>query len=169
MTQTFRIDSRRSQVTLVARSSIHDVECVGRKVSGTLTGNPDSIADNPAIDVTVEMKSFDAGDWLKNRTLHGYFEVKKHATSTFALREIRAVERMDDGRYRATLVGTFEFQGKRYPLEASCTARVNARELSGDAEFSLFLPDMGLQAPSFLFVKMDDTVRVRVHLEATSG
>ncbi|MCA9521382.1 MAG: YceI family protein [Myxococcales bacterium] len=169
MTQKYRIDSKRSRVTLITKSSIHDVECVGTNVSGTLSGDPGAIAEGTMIDVAIEMKSFDAGDWLKNRSLHNYFEVKKHPTSRFALREIRDVEALDGGRLRATLVGELTFQGKGHPLQSRCEARIDERALTGDAEFSLFLPDLGLEAPSFLFVKMDDTVRVKVHLEASAG
>ena len=68
-----------------SRSSVHDTTTVWDKVSGNIDADPDAIETAKAT-FTVDMTSFDAGDWLKNRKLRKDFDMDAHPTATFTLR-----------------------------------------------------------------------------------
>lgn len=169
MATQYQIDRQESRVTLLARSSIHDVHVSNTDVLGTMTLQPSDPGDNPALSVTLTMKGFDAGDWLKNRTLHGYLEVKKYPQATFSLSSVTALSADEDSTFRATLNGELQFMGRQIRLSVAAKGLVDETSLHGDAEFELHLPDLGLKAPSFMFVKMEDDVRVQIHIEARAS
>ena len=56
------------KLTVKARSRVHDTTTVWDKVSGDVDADPDAIEQAKAT-FSVDMTSFDAGDFLKNRKL----------------------------------------------------------------------------------------------------
>jgi polyisoprenoid-binding protein YceI len=131
------------KLTVKARSSVHDTTTTWDKVSGTVDADPDAIEQAKAT-FTVDMTSFDAGDWLKNRKLRKDFDMDGNPTATFTLERVSDVVR-DGGKFTAKAHGTLD----RDRLEAR-------------ASFPLDIKRLGLQAPKFFVFKMEDEVTVEV-------
>jgi hypothetical protein len=62
----YRVEA--GKLTVKARSKIHDTTTVWSKITGNVDADADTLATKGATAVfSVDMTSFDAGDWLKNR------------------------------------------------------------------------------------------------------
>ena len=111
----YRVEA--GKLTVKARSKIHDTTTVWTKVTGSVDADAETLATKGATAVfTIDMTSFDAGDWLKNRKLKSDFEMDKHPTATFELRAVRDVVR-DGPTFTATAEGALKWRGKEVLVE----------------------------------------------------
>src|ERR1051326_4936538 len=89
------------KLVVKARSSIHDTTTTWDKVSGDAEADPDALATAGATPTfRVDMTSFDAGDWLKNRKLRKDFDMEAHPRATFTLDRVSDVVR-DGNKFTA--------------------------------------------------------------------
>lgn len=156
----YRVQSGTLKVT--ARSRIHDTNTVWSKITGDVEADPDTLATAGATATfTVDMTAFDAGDWLRNRKLRKDFDMDAHPTATFELRAVRDVVR-DGPTFKATAEGTLRWRGKEVPLTLVGEGKLDATGVEATASFELDIRKLGLSAPRFLMIKMDDEVAVDV-------
>jgi polyisoprenoid-binding protein YceI len=150
------------KLTVTARSKIHDTRTVWDKISGTIEADADTLATAGAkASFTVDMTSFDAGDWLKNRKLRSDFEIDKHPVATFQLSAVRDVVREGDA-FTATAEGVIRWRGKEVVVEMKGRGKLDATSVQATATFDLDIRRLGLSAPRFLMIKMEDEVAIEV-------
>ena len=65
------------KLVVQARSRVHDTTTTWDKVTGDVDADANAIEGARAT-FTVDMTSFDAGDWLKNRKLRKDFDMEAH-------------------------------------------------------------------------------------------
>src|SRR5262245_56923965 len=107
----YRIESGR--VVSTARSSIHDTRTVWSKLSGTIDADSATLASGAAsADIAVDMRAFDAGDFLKNRKLKKDLAVDQHPEARFSLRGLRDVVDRGGGRFDAIADGEIAWRGR---------------------------------------------------------
>ncbi len=158
----YRVES--GKLTVKARSKIHDTTTVWSKISGTVEADADTLATVGAKAVfIVDMTTFDAGDWLKNRKLKSDFEMDKHPTATFELRAVRDVVR-DGPTFTATAEGAITWRGKEALVELKGQGKLDAVSVQASATFELDIKRLGLTAPRFLMIKMEDEVSIEVSI-----
>jgi len=148
------------KLTVKARSSVHDTTTTWDKVSGDVDADPDAIEAAKATFV-VDMTSFDAGDWLKNRKLRKDFDMDGNPRATFTLDRVSDVVR-DGNRFTAKAHGTLSWRGKQLVLELAGQGSLDRDRLDARASFQLDIKRLGLQAPKFFVFKMEDEVTVEV-------
>ena len=148
------------KLTVKARSTVHDTTTVWDKISGDVDANPDAIEQATAT-FRVDMTSFDAGDWLKNRKLRKDFDMDGNPTATFTLERVSDVVR-DGDKFTAKAEGKLAWRGKSVPLVLSGTGMVSADRVEASAKFELDIKKLGLSAPKFFMFKMEDEVTVEV-------
>ncbi|HSN25921.1 MAG TPA: YceI family protein [Kofleriaceae bacterium] len=148
------------KLTVKARSSVHDTTTAWDKVSGSVDADPDAIEQAKAT-FTVDMTSFDAGDWLKNRKLRKDFAMDEHPTATFTLDRVSDVQR-DGNKFTAKAHGTLRWRGKELVLELAGQGTLDRDRLEARATFVLDIKRLGLQPPKFFMFKMEDEVSVEV-------
>lgn len=152
------------KLTVRARSRIHDTTTVWDRISGDVEADPETIATAGATaSFRVDMTSFDAGDWLRNRKLRKDFELDAHPAATFTLRGLRDVRR-DGTSFTATADGVLAWRGKEIPLVLPGKGKLDAGGLEASATFELDIRKLGLSAPRFLMIKMEDEVEIEVSL-----
>ena len=78
------------KLTVKARSRVHDTTTVWDKITGGVDADPDAIEAAKAT-FAVDMTSFDAGDWLKNRKLRKDFDMDAHQAATITLQRVSSV------------------------------------------------------------------------------
>jgi polyisoprenoid-binding protein YceI len=154
----FRVSS--GKLTVQARSRLHDTTTVWSKVTGEVSADPASIEQARAT-FTVDMTSFDAGDWLKNRKLKKDFDMDAHPTAVFELRSVKDVVR-DGSRFTATADGVLRWRGKEVVLALAGRGTLDDVRVEASATFELDIRKLGLSAPRFLMIKMEDEVSVDV-------
>ncbi len=148
------------KLTVKARSSVHDTTTTWDKVSGSVEADPDAIEQAKAT-FTVDMTSFDAGDWLKNRKLRKDFDMDAHPSATFQLDRVSDVVR-DGNKFKAKAHGTLRWRGKELVLELAGQGTLDRDRLDATARFTLDIKRLGLQPPKFFMFKMEDEVTVEV-------
>ncbi|MGE0401102.1 MAG: YceI family protein [Kofleriaceae bacterium] len=156
----YRVSS--GKLTVKARSKIHDTSTVWEKVTGDVEADAETLATEGArATFAVDMTSFDAGDWLKNRKLKSDFEMDKHPKATFELRSVKDVVR-DGAKFTATAEGVLRWRGKEVVLTLAGRGTLDPMRVEASATFDLDIRRLGLSAPRFLMIKMDDEVSVEV-------
>jgi len=145
-----------------ARSRVHDVSTTWSKITSEVDADPDAVEAAKAT-FTVDMTAFDAGDWLKNRKLRKDFALDEHPSATFTLDRVSGVVR-EGAKFEAKAEGTLRWRGKSVPLKLSGRGSLDANQLTATATFELDIKLLGLQAPKFFIVKMEDIVTVSVTL-----
>jgi polyisoprenoid-binding protein YceI len=167
---TYRIDGARSRIEVCARSSIHDTRTTWDQVSGTIEADAVTLAEAGATArIEVDMRKFDAGDWLRNRKLKKDLAVDAHPTATFALARVREVSRRADGGFDARAEGTLSWRGRQVAVRATGSGRIDAGRLEAEGAFDLDVRDLGVTPPRFLMLKVEEVVSVRVVIRATSS
>lgn len=150
------------KLTVTARSKIHDTSTVWDKISGDVEADAETLATAGARAMfAVDMTSFDAGDWLRNRKLRKDFEMEAHPRATFELAAVRDVVR-DGPTFTATAEGTLRWRGKDVALVLAGRGKLDATGLEATATFELDIRKLGLSAPRFLMIKMEDEVAIEV-------
>jgi polyisoprenoid-binding protein YceI len=153
------------KLTVRARSRIHDTTTVWDRISGEIEADPETLATaGAAAAFRVDMTSFDAGDWLKNRKLRKDFDLEAHPAATFDLRALRDVKR-DGPTFTATAEGVLRWRGKEVALTLAGKGKLDAAGLEASATFELDIRKLGLSAPRFLMIKMEDEVAIDVTVQ----
>lgn len=156
----YRVDA--GKLTVKARSKIHDTTTVWDKITGDVEADPETLATTGAVaKFTVDMTSFDAGDWLKNRKLRKDFDMDGHPRATFELRALRDVQR-DGNRFTATADGALAWRGKEIVVTLQGEGTLDATTFDVRGSFELDITKLGLSAPRFLVIKMEDIVAIDV-------
>ena len=156
----YRVDG--GSLKVQARSRVHDTTTVWDKLAGDVEADADTLATAGArATFRVDMTSFDAGDWLKNRKLKKDFDMDAHPTATFELTAVRDVVR-DGAKFTATAEGLLRWRGKEVPLVLSGRGTLDDTHVEASATFELDIKKLGLSAPRFLMIKMEDEVTIDV-------
>jgi polyisoprenoid-binding protein YceI len=148
------------KLTVKARSSVHDTTTVWDKITGDVEADPDAIEQAKAT-FTVDMTSFDAGDWLKNRKLRKDFDMDGNPSATFTLERVSDVKR-DGDKFTAKAEGKLKWRGKEVVLVLSGQGTLSADRVEASAKFELDIKKLGLTAPKFFVFKMEDEVAIEV-------
>lgn len=150
------------KLTVKARSKIHDTTTVWDTVTGSVDADADTLATQGATATfEVDMTKFDAGDFLKNRKLRKDFDMDAHPKATFELRAVRDVVR-DGPTFKATADGVLRWRGKEVLVTVQGSGKLDAMGVEASGTFELDIRKLGLSAPRFLMIKMDDEVAVDV-------
>lgn len=164
---SYNVDTGRSQLVVRARSSIHDTNTTFTKISGTVQADSATLEDTGATaSFQVDMGSFDAGDWLKNRKLKKDVDPGRYPTATFELSELRDVKRNDDGSFAAKAVGTLAWRGRNVTLEVAGKGTMDDNGIDATGTFDLDIRELGMEPPKFLMFKVDPEVTIEVTLRA---
>jgi polyisoprenoid-binding protein YceI len=153
------------KLTVKARSSVHDTTTVWDKVTGDVDADPDAIESAQAT-FRVDMTSFDAGDWLKNRKLRKDFAMDDHPRATFELAKVSEVVR-DGAKFTATAEGVLRWRGKEVVLVLAGRGTLDAACVSATATFELDIKRLGLAAPKLFLFKVEDEVSVEVSVRGS--
>jgi hypothetical protein len=174
----------RGRLVVTARSSVHDTKTVWDRVSGTAEADPADLATGASLAVAVDMTSFDAGDFLKNRKLRKDLELERHGPARFALAGLddvqvatygsppmqtsgdlrRAIGGGAAGGFTARARGQLVWRGRSLDVVAAGSGRIDAAGFTASARFELDVTRLGVTPPRFLMFKVEDTVLVEVEL-----
>ncbi len=157
----YRVES--GQLKVEARSRVHDTTTTWDKITGDVEADPDAIEAAKAT-FSVDMTAFDAGDWLKNRKLRKDFEMDDHPRATFELRRVSEVVR-DGAKFTAKAEGLLRWRGKEVALVLSGSGTLDQGRLEAQGTFVLDIRQLGLSAPRFFMIKMEDEVAVDVRVK----
>ncbi len=161
----YRIE--RGRVVSTARSSIHDTRTEWSTLAGTIEADPTTLTAGEAkAEIAVDMRAFDAGDFLKNRKLKKDLGVERHPEARFSLRGLRDVVDRGGGRFDAIADGEIAWRGRTAAIEARGSGTLDAVSLEATARFELDVTSLGVTPPRILMFKVEEVVTVEVELSA---
>ncbi|MEM9489294.1 MAG: YceI family protein [Myxococcota bacterium] len=164
---SYRVDSARSQVRVRTRSSFSDTVTTWDRVSGVVEADPETVdSAGASARFSVDMTSFDAGDWLRNRKLRSHFAMAQHPTATFELTGLRRVSRGPDGDFSAIADGDVYWRGRQLAVSATGRATMDERALEANASFDLDIRELGVEPPRFLMFSVASEVAIEIVLYA---
>ena len=153
-----------SQLSVKARSNVHDTVTVWNNVTGTLTADVETLSTGSATaSATVDMTEFDAGDWLKNRKLRKDYEMDAHPRATFELTGLTNVVR-NGPAFSAVATGVLSWRGKQLTVTIAGKGTMTATNFDATGSFELDIRTLGLQAPKVLMFKVQDQMLVEITL-----
>lgn len=155
------------KLTVTATSKLHNTTIVWDRLTGEADARPDALETAKA-SFTVDMLSYDAGDWMKNRRLRNDYDLDRHRTATFALDRIANVVR-DGSQFQATAIGALRWRGIEIPLEVVGKGTLDAQHLAASATFSLDVTRLGIKPPTLFMFKVDNVATIEVSLTGVAA
>jgi len=166
----YRVDGAATQVLVQARSKIHDTSTRFTRLTGQVDADPAALTDAATrARFAVDMATFDAGDWLKNRKLKKDLDLDRFPEASFELRSLREVARADDGSFTATAVGALRYRGREIEVAIAGSGRIDERSIDARGSFDLDIRQVGMEPPKFLVFKVDPEVTIEVTLRCVAG
>lgn len=161
----WRIDTAASAVTYTVDHSMHRVIGTSRSLRGEFAWDP-AVTAPAAIRGTyiqADWASFDSGNASRDSNLLQIVDAVHYPTLTFLL---ESLNRGPDGM--AQVDGWLYVKGKRVRLSAPASVQVReGGHLVGATRMTAKLTDFAIEPPSLLFVPVQDTFAIDVHLVAT--
>lgn len=155
------------KLSVKARSRIHDTVTVWDKITGDVEADANTLATAGAKAMfAVDMTSFDAGDFLKNRKLRKDFDMDGHPKATFELTAVKDVVR-DGAKFEALAEGILRWRGKDVVVTLKGSGTLDDMTVEASGTFELDIRKLGLSAPRFLMIKMEDEVTIEVTVRGT--
>lgn len=161
---TYRIDSKASVLVVSARSSVHDTDTRWHGIEGTIDAAVDDMGATQAT-ITVDMRTADAGDWLKNRKIRKDMNFEKYPEASFVVGSVSILQEQD-AKVEATICGTLSWRGKSVAIEAKGSGSLTDNELTATGQFDLDVTTLGVKPPKILMFKIEDVVSCKVELRA---
>ena len=155
----------KNRITLTAYAPLHIFK--GWSVAG-ISGEAAIDLDNDRIEsVRVQAKTglFDTGDAFKNKEMYKFIGIKENPRATFTLGECTYFEQIDENTYHVSVIGTLDFMNIRRTLPLDVVAIRNGNGFSTGLVFKWSFKQHGVRPPQLFFLKLKDTVDIRVHLE----
>ncbi len=151
---------KKGRVMVTARASAPDMTATWSRTTGTIDLDLEKPAGARA-EVTLDMRSFTAGDWFAKWKLAGEVDADSHPTARFLLMRLEDLRETSPGQLEATALGQLQWRGKSTEVRARGKARVNRLQIEATGSFVLDVRDLG--------VALGETVRVEVSLSAAAA
>ncbi len=164
---TFKVDRHQSRMRVTAKSSLHDTTTVWDQLTGSVDVDVPELSSAKA-NVNVEMSSFDAGSWLKNRHLKKEMGLGKPQTASFELLSLSVANQEAGGNVAAEGMGAIVWNGQRAQVSLEGEGTITEQHIAVTCRFILNVRDVGITPPGFLGMKVEDEVSVVVSLHANA-
>lgn len=161
----YTIDPKASRLIVTARSSVHNTDTSFSGITGSITADPSAMSEASSA-IEVDMRTADAGDWLKNRKLRKDMDFEKNPSASFTLTSVTDLGVADD-RITATISGDLTWRGKTIAIVAKGEGTIGERELIATGNFDIDITTLGITPPKVLMIKVDDVVSCVISLRAT--
>ena len=166
--RSYRVDGQNSRIVVRARSSIHDTHTTWDAISGTFEADPNAVESGVRGTFRVDMTSYDAGDWLKNRKLKKDLDLASHPTAEFEVTGLREVSRTPNGQFSATADGRLRWRGKEIAISVAGQGSLSDSLVEAKGSFELDIRTLGVKPPKFLMFKVEEVVTVEISLRAVA-
>jgi polyisoprenoid-binding protein YceI len=160
--------SGRSELSLVAESSIHPIRASTTKLEGFFEaellddGHLDlSVAPSGRLEVYVE--NLESGNKLIDREAQRRLNIRRFPSIIAEIVEIRKIE--GNGNYKAAGDLTFHGETQRYEDGLALT-QLDEHTIEMSGEITVDMRDFGIEPPKLLMVKVYPEVKVRLNVVA---
>ena len=157
---TYRIDPSASTVDVAAKSTLHGIDGHADGVTGTVEIDSDGALVGGHIELEAERLRW--GNPLLDRETRRRINVRAHPTISGDVRSVDSTEGVS-----MHLRGTIAFLGVENDVDGDIAVTVSSPgRIVVDGEQSFDVRDWGLEPPNLLLIRVEPTIRVRIHVEA---
>jgi len=165
----FKILPVRSSVRFDARATGHTVHGVTQQVSGEVVFDPEDLAKNARVTLQVQAATLNTGNKVRDRKMReSHLETERHPLIGFRSSKVEAIApSLREGETQEMNVsGTLSLHGVDRNIVFPVKAVRRGGDLLVSGETTLRMSDYGIPVPGFLFVKVQDQVKVMFEVVA---
>jgi polyisoprenoid-binding protein YceI len=156
------LDPGQTQVSFTLGDVLHTVHGTFKLKRGTVKFDPAS--GHAGGLVVVDATSGDSGSHARDHKMHkDILESEQYPEITFTPEKLLG-QVLSQGDSKAQVLGTFTMHGADHPLTLVVQAHLTGQQLTADTHFSIPYVSWGLKNPSTLFLRVNDTVDIAIHL-----
>ncbi|HEU4402421.1 MAG TPA: YceI family protein [Candidatus Polarisedimenticolia bacterium] len=170
------IDKARSTLTFVITRPGESIEGRVHQLAGEVTLDPAHPGEGASVELRVQAESLETGNRIRDRKMrHTHLESETFPEIRFRSTSVRlgpadgdrAAPPLEPGETRRALVeGTLGLHGVERSMLIPATIRYDGGSLAAEGEAVVGLTDHGIPIPRFLWIVLDDAVKVHFHIIA---
>ena len=141
-----------ARVVVTARAT-PDLVARWSKGAGTIELDPDHPAGARA-EITVDIRTFDAGDWFSHWRVNAGLDVDRHPTARFLLMRLEGARESTPGQIEGVAVGQLQWRGHTTDVRARGKARISRRQIDATGSFDVDARRLGVAAGDLLAVEV---------------
>ena len=156
------LDPGQTQVSFTLGDVLHTVHGTFKLKRGILKFDPAS--GHAGGLVVVDATSGDSGSHARDHKMHkDILESEQYPEITFTPEKLQG-QVLPQGDFNVQVLGTFTMHGESHPLTLVLRAHLTGQQLTADTYFTIPYVSWGLKNPSTLFLRVNDTVDIAVHV-----
>ena len=165
---TLVIDPAASALTFSISRPGESIDGAAREFGGEVVLDPTDLARGASVVLRVKAASLATGNRLRDHTMRGsHLEVERFPEIVFRSTSIQvAGGRPGAGPRKALVEGALNLHGVERTVLVPTVIRYDNGTLTADGSVDLTYSDYGIPIPRFLWLVMDDTIKVRFRFVA---
>ena len=164
---TLRVDSDASVIHYDGEALFHNWRGSSGSLSGRVIVRWDSLPAVSTVRLTVPVATFDSGNRMRDDKMRDVTKASDHPDIAFATDRVALlVWRPDGSRGTWRLTGTLTFAGVSRPLTTDANVAWDGSTLNATGTFAVDLDEFGVERPSLLGRKIDETIRLTYRIVA---
>lgn len=165
---TLPFDAHRSSLTFTIQRPGEAIDGTAQRFEGEVTFNPNDLSQGGSVVLRVQAVSLETGNRLRDRKMRGtHLEAERFPEIVFRSRSIQVgVEKPGAGGRAALVEGTLGLHGVERDIVVPVVIRYDNGILTAEGSVDLSYTDYGIPIPRFLWLVMDDTIKVRFRIVA---
>jgi polyisoprenoid-binding protein YceI len=176
-TRLFSVDPAKSTVSFLLKGNVHNTEGASSKLSGEtkLSVSPDGGLASAEGSVTLAAAALDTKNDLRDKRMKNEFlDVQKYPDISFrfiagadALKGLAPFTAWTREKpIQLELEGDLALHGQTKKVRLQMKAYLNSSWLVADGFMMVLLKDFAIKNPSLLFMRVEDSVSIAVHIES---
>jgi polyisoprenoid-binding protein YceI len=156
------LDPNQTQVSFILGDVLHTVHGTFKLERGTVKFDP--VSGHASGLVVVDATSGDSGSHARDHKMHkDILESGQYPEIIFTPEKLQG-QVLPQGDFKVQVLGTFTMHGAGHPLSLVVQAHLTGQQLTADTHFTIPYVSWGLKNPSTLFLRVNDTVDIAIHL-----
>ncbi len=162
------IDPAASELTFSISRPGETIDGTAREFGGEVVLDPSDPSRGSSVVLRVRTASLATGNRLRDHRMRGsHLEADRFPEIVFRSKSIQVGEdRGDAGRRRALVEGALSLHGVERTVLVPAVIRYDNDTLTAEGSVDLTYSDYGIPIPRFLWLVMDDTIKVRFRFVA---
>jgi len=167
-----RIDPHASEVLVYGKATGHQFKTRFFHLEGVLKVDSDEPEKSAEALFSLEMGKVDGGDFLRTRQIKSYLNPRKFPTATFTLHRLElspesdiqgALHRCEESELK--IFGGLAYRNRNLEFSTTAKGTIDPKGiLVATCRFSMDIRELGMEPPSFLFIKVRPEVDIEVRL-----
>lgn len=161
--QEYHVDkTKENTVKFISDAPIEDIEGVTNNIDGYIYLPDPFTADSSEVYFEVDLRTLDTGIGLRNRHMRdNYLETDKYPYASFKGIITQRAEK-DENSFELKVHGEMQIHGVSKEMELTGIMQKYGDDLKIISRFEVKLSDHNINIPRFMFLKIDETMKIEL-------